>query len=110
MRTRFEPVCELLRATQPWIASLVRNITVGVLAGFLAGIVGSKSQGKNRRPCSTWESRRASPNRQVQYLNAPGFSVDLKHQPMEVPETTGGRTGGPSHVPPCKKRWPLSPG
>ena len=39
MRTRFEPVGELLRATQPWIASLVRNITVGVLAGFLAGIV-----------------------------------------------------------------------
>ena len=39
MRTRFEPVGELLRATHPWIAGLARNITVGVLAGFLAGIV-----------------------------------------------------------------------
>ena len=39
MRTPFEPVGESLRATQPWIADLARDITVGVLAGFLVGIV-----------------------------------------------------------------------
>jgi hypothetical protein len=39
MRNQFEPLGQLLQATQPWIASLTRNITVGVLAGFLSGML-----------------------------------------------------------------------
>jgi hypothetical protein len=39
MSKSFEPPRALIRATQPWIAALARSITVGVLAGFLAGMV-----------------------------------------------------------------------
>ena len=39
MRTRLKPTTELLRATQPRIAVLLRNIAVGALAGFFAGLV-----------------------------------------------------------------------
>ena len=39
MCTRFEPFGQLLQVTQPRIEALARKITVGVLEGFLAGIV-----------------------------------------------------------------------
>jgi hypothetical protein len=39
MRTNFEPINEMRRATQPLIGVLARNIAIGALAGFLAGIV-----------------------------------------------------------------------
>ncbi len=39
MRTHFEPVAELLGEAKPWIGRLPRNVTVGILAGFVAGMV-----------------------------------------------------------------------